>query len=277
MKNLLKRIDYALAGIYDASGLETVRKALCTELLGIDALSFYTKEPLEPDSERERLLEDALRRLAGGEPLQYVCGNTPFCGLSFRLDGRVLIPRPETGELVEWVLQNRQETGNLLDIGTGSGCIAVTLAHRLPGWSVEGWDISPDALRLAALNNELNGTDVTFRGVDILTNPQSDIKFDVIVSNPPYVTESEKLDMEKRVLDFEPDLALFVPDDDPLLFYRAISRFASANLTAGGSLFFEINPLFAHELVLMLESGGYHNIELRKDLYGKERMIKADT
>ena len=274
MKQLLSRIDDALGRRYDAQELDTIKRALCTELLGVSALDFYTKEPLPANSERDSLLESALERLAKGEPLQYVIGSTPFCGLTFKVDGRVLIPRPETAELVEWVAQDAAPGGSLLDVGTGSGCIAISLAHRLPGWKVQGWDISDGALEVARENNRLNGTDVEFRKVDILNAPE-DCKFDVIVSNPPYVLESEMGQMEDTVLDYEPHTALFVSDTDPLLFYKAIAEFGHRSLNPGGRLFFEINPFKVEEMKYMLISAGYHDVEVRHDIFGKPRMIKT--
>lgn len=271
MKEILQRIDDALGGRYAAAELESIKKALCLELLGISAVSFYTKEKLSTDTEK---LDRALERLAKGEPLQYVIGSTPFCGLNFKVDGRVLIPRPETAELVDWVAQDAAQSGALLDVGTGSGCIAISLAHRLPGWMVQGWDISDGALEVARENNTLNGTEVVFRKADIL-NVEPEGKFNVIVSNPPYVLESEKAQMEDTVLEHEPHTALFVPDNDALLFYRAIAEFAKNSLVPGGALYFEFNPLEASALKAMLDQRGYHNVELRSDIFGKLRMIKA--
>ena len=274
MKRLLARIDDALGRRYDAQELETIKRALCTELLGVSALAFYTKDTLSLASEQEALLQDALKRLEDGEPLQYVIGSTPFCGLTFRVDSRVLIPRPETAELVEWVAQDADPKGSLLDVGTGSGCIAISLAHRLPGWKVQGWDISDGALEVARENSRLNGTQVEFCKADIL-NADSDCRFDVIVSNPPYVMESEKSQMEDTVLEFEPHLALFVSDSDPLLFYKAIAAFGHRTLNTGGRLYFEINPLFVEEMKEMLMGAGYRDVEVRNDIFGKPRMIKA--
>ena len=268
MNRVLSNIDKRLAGLYDTAELESVKKALCLELLG-------TKETLPADAERDRKLDSALTRLAQGEPLQYVIGSTPFCGLKFSVDSRVLIPRPETAELVEWVTRDAAASGSLLDIGTGSGCIAVALAHNLPHWKVQGWDISEGALEVACENSRLNGTDVEFRKVDILDAPELGRCFDVIVSNPPYVLESEKAQMESTVLDNEPHTALFVPDAEPLMFYRAIAVFGKKALVPGGALYFEINPIEALDLKMMLEQAGYHNVELRSDIYGKLRMIKA--
>lgn len=275
MKHILSQIESALGGLYDAAELESIKKALCLELLDISAVSFFTKETIAPDAERELRLEKALDRLAEGEPLQYVIGFTPFCGLRFKVDGRVLIPRPETAELVEWVAKDAVPSGFLLDVGTGSGCIAISLAHQLPGWKVQGWDLSDGALEVARENNRLNGTDVGFRKVDILAAQASDQKFDVIVSNPPYVMESEKGQMDKTVLEYEPYTALFVHDNDPLLFYRAIAGLGKKALAPGGALYFEINPLEASDIKVMLEQAGYHNIEIRNDIFGKQRMIKA--
>ena len=187
----------------------------------------------------------------------------------------MLIPRPETAELVEWVASENAGAASMLDIGTGSGCIAVTLAHKLPGCKVQGWDISDGALEVARENSRQNGTDVEFRKVDILSAPACDCRFDVIVSNPPYVLESEKARMEDTVLAFEPHTALFVPDNDALLFYRAIAEFGKTSLTPGGRLYFEINPLKAQDMELMLSAAGYHNVELRSDIFGKLRFIKA--
>ena len=275
MNRVLSSIDKALAGLYDRAELESVKKALCLELLGISQVSYYTKTVLAPDAERDRLLESAHERLAAGEPLQYVIGSAPFCGLTFRVDERVLIPRPETAELVDWVVADAPACGSLLDIGTGSGCIAVTLAKRLPGWKVQGWDVSDGALEVARENSRLNGTDVAFSKADILSVPDADCRYDVIVSNPPYVMERERAGMERRVLAFEPHLALFVPDSDPLVFYRAIALFGKKALGCGGCLYLEINPLEASAMKEMLADAGYHDIEVRPDIFGKSRMIKA--
>ena len=275
MKRLGAFIDDSLKGRFDALELETVKRALCTELLGVSALSYYTKEELPPSAERDSRLKAALDSLKKGEPLQYVIGSTPFCGLTFKVDSRVLIPRPETAELVEWIARDAYNDGSLLDIGTGSGCIAISLAHVLTGWKVQGWDISDGALEVARQNNGLNGTDVEFSKVDILNAPDQDYGFDVIVSNPPYIMDSEKAQMENTVLDYEPHTALFVPDNDPLLFYRAIAVFGRRALNQNGRLYFEINPLKAEAMMDLLLVTGYHDIELRKDIFGKQRMIKA--
>ena len=274
MRAVLRRIDQALEALYEPGELETVRKALSLELLGISELTYFTRETLPADRQRDLMLDAALARLAKGEPLQYVIGSTPFCGLTFKVDKRVLIPRPETAELVEWVAEESAYSGSLLDIGTGSGCIAITLAHSLPAWKVQGWDISDGALEVACENSSLNHTHVTFSKVNVLSEPTIG-GLDVIVSNPPYVMESERSGMESTVLDYEPHLALFVKDSEPLVFYRAIARLGLKALNPGGRLYFEINPLKASEMNKMLVEMGYHNVETRSDIFGKLRMIKA--
>ncbi len=275
MKSVLQQIDEALTGKIDAAELDSIRKALCLEYLGISALSYYTRDTLPPNTERDRLLKHALGRLANGEPLQYVLGYAPFCGLRFNVNRNVLIPRPETAELVDWVAQDCLGGESILDIGTGSGCIAVTLSHLMPDCSVQAWDISEDALDVARKNNSINGTSVSFARKDVLSCEPCNSMFNVIVSNPPYVMDSERSCMEPTVLDYEPHLALFVPDADPLLFYKAIAMLGIKALKPGGSLYFEINPMESRAMREMLEDKGYHDVVLRTDIFGKERMIKA--
>lgn len=276
MQATLEHIRNALAGVYSARELDAVCKALCLELLGISQTDFWLKANLEPDPQRQARLDAALDRLIQGEPLQYVLGYTSFCGLNFSVSPGVLVPRPETAELVEWVQATCQgRSGRLLDVGCGSGCISVTLASRLKGWTVQGWDVSDVALETSARNSKANGTDVSFEKHDILSQSGKGYSFDVIVSNPPYVTCSEKNEMERSVLDYEPELALFVPDNDPLMFYRAIARFGLDALKSGGRLFFEINPLFVHEMEEMLAGLGYCDLETKTDIFGKQRMMSA--
>ena len=226
------------------------------------------------------------------EPVQYVLGVAEFGGRQFRVAPGVLIPRPETLELCQWVQEERKEERlrvgerslgmrgerrgiTILDIGTGSGCIACTLAAELPVAQVTAWDISEAALSVARENAKRTNVHVSFEQVDALNIPLTPDKWDIIISNPPYICEQERAAMERHVLDYEPSLALFVPDDDPLLFYRAIADYARQSLTAGGSLFFEINPLYAEQLKSLLSAMSYHHIEVRDDQYGKPRMIKV--
>ena len=233
--------------------------------------------------ERELLLIQA--RLLQGEPVQYVLGEAMFGGRRFHVAPGVLIPRPETFELCQWVMTadalkpaseaaTEQSAAKILDIGTGSGCIACTLAAELPHTQVTAWDISDDALRIAKSNAEALGVNVKFEQVDVLSTLLP-ILWNVIVSNPPYICERERTSMEGRVVDYEPEGALFVPDDDPLLFYRAIARYARQTLTPGGGLFFEINPLYVNELEQLLTDSGFASVESRNDQFGKIRFTKA--
>ena len=228
------------------------------------------------DAEMQKLTE-IVGKLKNSEPIQYILGETDFFGLAFYVNGSVLIPRPETEELVQWVLESAENKPiKILDIGTGSGCIAVTLAKKLPSAEVHAWDISEDALEVARKNAERNGVKLIFVKRDMLLEPVSDEKFDIIVSNPPYVTEVEKTEMQENVLNFEPHLALFVPDDNALVFYEKIADFALTNLNKGGQLFFEINRAKGADIARLLEEKGFKNIELRKDISGNERMVMAE-
>ena len=256
---------------------------------------------------RQSLLELAAR-VAQGEPVQYVLGEADFCGLTLKVKPGVLIPRPETEELVAWVVENVKANSNLLpltsnlsplkllDIGTGSGCIAVALAKKLKEAEVEAWDVSDDALEIARENAKRNGVQVKTSKVDVLdinANSNSQLStvnfqlstltshlspltsYNIIVSNPPYICEEEKAEMERNVLEHEPRLALFVPDDDPLLFYRRIAELGLSLLKEKGLLFFEINRRFGEEVVKMLQGKGYREVELRQDMFGNDRMVKA--
>ena len=256
---------------------------------------------------RQTLLELAAR-VAQGEPVQYVLGEADFCGLTLKVKPGVLIPRPETEELVAWVEENVNANTNLLpltsnlspfkllDIGTGSGCIAVALAKKLKEAEVEAWDVSDDALEIARENAKRNGVQVKTSKVDVLdinANSNSQLStvnfqlstltshlspltsYNIIVSNPPYICEEEKAEMERNVLEHEPELALFVPDDDPLLFYRRIAELGLSLLKENGLLFFEINRRFGEEVVKMLQEKGYREVELRQDMFGNDRMVKA--
>ena len=223
-------------------------------------------------------LEHIMVRLEQGEPVQYVLGIAYFYGRQFHVGPGVLIPRPETEELCQWCLStvSAEWEGSILDIGTGSGCIACTLAAERPHAKVTGWDISFKALRIASANTEALDADVHFELIDILTlSNYEPNRWDIIVSNPPYVCEKEKEQMEHHVLDHEPSLALFVPDDDPLLFYRAIAKYSVKSLTPGGQLYLEINPHYAADLVELLLDSGLTGIKVHNDQYGKQRMIKA--
>ena len=235
----------------------------------------------------EAELHHIQQRLLQGEPVQYVLGVAEFGPFSFHVAPGVLIPRPETYELCQWIITGstrvREYGGTrILDIGTGSGCIACTLAAELPKAEVTAWDISEEALRIAQGNAKRTNVNVSFKQADILNvsrtsnlKPRTSKAWDIIVSNPPYICEKERTTMEQNVLKHEPDIALFVPDDDPLLFYRAIAEYGQQSLKPGGWLYFEINPLYAKDLKELLRMMAYHAIEIKEDQYGKQRMLRA--
>ena len=215
--------------------------------------------------------------IASGTPIQQVLGYAYFCGMKLKVTPSVLIPRPETEELVRWVVDDFPAPHSILDIGTGSGCIAIALAKALPQTRLTAIDISDEALAVARENAKMHVADIDFIQADIL-NPNPSLannRFDVIVSNPPYICNKEADEMEKNVLDHEPHVALFVPDDDPLLFYRAIAEKTLTMLTPDGTLFFEINRLYAQELTTMLQSMGFQHITVRQDQFNNDRMLRA--
>lgn len=230
----------------------------------------------EMTAEKTAELNKIFGRLTEGEPVQYVLGRAEFSGRWFNVRPGVLIPRPETEELCAWITADSKASASpkVLDIGTGSGCIAITLQLDMPESNVTAWDISADALDVARENAQQLGANVNFVKQDAL-NAKPEGEWDVIVSNPPYICEKEKKDMAVNVLEHEPHTALFVPDADPLLFYRAITRLAVQTLNKGGRLYFEINPIYADDTCRMMQAEGMTAVELRSDMYGKQRMAKG--
>ena len=230
----------------------------------------------EMTAEKTAELNKIFGRLMEGEPVQYVLGRAEFCGRWFDVRPGVLVPRPETEELCAWITADSKASASpkVLDIGTGSGCIAITLQLDMPESKVTAWDISADALDVARENAQQLGANVNFVKLDAL-NAKPEGEWDVIVSNPPYICEKEKKDMAVNVLEHEPHTALFVPDADPLLFYRAITRLAVQTLNKGGRLYFEINPIYADDTCRMMQAEGMTAVELRSDMYGKQRMAKG--
>ena len=235
-------------------------------------------------SEKVEDVREKAWRVNEGAPVQYVLGVADFCGMELLVEPGVLIPRPETEELVRWVVADCEQLGvnkegqklKALDVGTGSGCIAVALAKMVEGAEVEAWDVSEVALCVARRNAEKQGVTVAFERVDVLETGNGDTKaFDIIASNPPYICEEEAAEMEKNVLEHEPRLALFVPDNDPLLFYKKIAQMGTRMLNEGGKLYFEVNRRFGSGVVDMLRGMGYQEVELRKDMFGNDRMVKA--
>ena len=310
-----KELWHRLTHIYDAGEAKAIVRWVLDVRFGLSWTDILCGKVTELSAHDQTELEKIMQRLEKGEPVQYVIGVADFFGRQFHVELGVLIPRPETEELCRWILASdkhgltrtvreishqsdtkdreishqsdnevrvspSQSDANILDIGTGSGCIAITLALELPDAQVTAWDISHDALRIAAGNAKSLGANVTFKHRDVLdsslfTLHSSLPKWDLIVSNPPYICEKEKSAMECNVLEHEPHLALFVPDDDPLLFYRAIAQYAVVALKPQGSLFFEINPLYADDLDRMLRMMSYHDIYIRQDQFGKTRFLKA--
>ena len=265
-----------LAGLYDEGEAKAVVRLLLEMAFGMSWADIACGDFDRLTAEQLTALEQMMLRLQAGEPVQYVLGVAEFCGRLFHVAPGVLIPRPETEELCRWVIESRGEGRGcrVLDIGTGSGCIACTLAAAWPEARVTAWDISAEALAIARTNAKRTGVNVSFEQVDALHAPLGS-QYDIIVSNPPYICEQEKADMERRITDHEPAQALFVPDDDPLLFYRAIADYARRALRPGGGLYFEINPLYCEPLEQLLAERGFTAVESRSDQFGKIRFTKA--
>ena len=276
MQSVRHQIEKELSDFYPQGELKVLVRMLLQQVAGWSLVDMLTHNDLTLTAAQQMQIADAVDRLKRYEPIQYILGVAEFDGMRLVVDARALIPRPETAELVLLLAETLSPDASVLDIGTGSGCIAVALARRLPQAQVSAYDVSPDALALAAENARNQGVKIDFRQVDILHDAPADAPvFDAIVSNPPYVTDSERASMEANVLDYEPALALFVPDDDPLLFYRAIADFAWTHLSIGGRLFFEINHRFGAEIVMMLRHKGFANCAVQHDAFGKERFVVA--
>ncbi len=268
-----------LEGIYPQEEIDAFFYEVITHFLGLEKFVMVLQPNLMVSKEEEQPLFETLAQLKLEKPIQYILGVSHFMDMEFKVNEHVLIPRPETEELVRWVISDCQVGSSqdlkVLDIGTGSGCIAITLAKHLPEAAVCALDISEEALKVAQENAQSNNVEVRFIHEDIL---EGDIKeeFDIIISNPPYVRELEKEEMKNNVKQFEPSQALFVPDDNPLLFYKTIVEFAKNQLVAGGTLYLEINQYLGKETRALLEAHNFLDIELRKDLFGNDRMLKAN-
>jgi release factor glutamine methyltransferase len=251
---------------------------LMEEYVGMKRLDLALQPQKEISASEENKFREALKRLLNHEPIQYIIGGTEFFRLKFVVNNSVLIPRPETEELVQWILDdlqiNSEENISILDIGTGSGCIAISLAKKLPKAKVSAIEISEEALKIAKLNAQLNNVDIRFDLVDVLSIDSLSRKFDIIVSNPPYVRELEKDQMHKNVLENEPHLALYVKDEDPLHFYRKITKLAENGLKDHGKLYFEINQYLGEDTRKVVELSGF-KASLKKDIFGKDRMLKG--
>jgi release factor glutamine methyltransferase len=271
-----------LTSVYDAVEAESFFYLLLENQKQLKRIDLALAPEL-PFTDAELLRWNAhLEQLKAEIPIQYIIGSTSFYGLDFNVNANVLIPRPETEELVEWIIKENPTTENanglkILDIGTGSGCIAIALAKNLPNAKVFALDVSEKALAIAQNNALKNNVAVTFLQQNILETADLMQPFDIIVSNPPYVRNLEKQEIKKNVLEHEPHLALFVADDDALVFYKKIALLATKNGTANGQLFFEINQYLGLETVALLGKIDFKNIQLRKDIYGNDRMIRAEV
>lgn len=277
MNKIVAYIRSRLQPYYTAEEVSALSRIVCCDLLGQAPTDYYLGKDIVLSSKKEQELEDILQRLSRFEPLQYIEGRTLFLGREFWVAPGVLIPRPETEELVELMLKEIPADARILDVGTGSGCIAISLAKELPDALVTAWDVSPEALSVARANARKLQADVRFVECDVLACQVDEVGlYDVIVSNPPYVTEAEKADMEPNVLQWEPSLALFVPDDDPLRFYRRIAVLGRDMLADGGRLYFEINRAYGREMVEMLRTMGYVRVRVKKDLSQNDRFVIAE-
>ncbi|MFD0765029.1 peptide chain release factor N(5)-glutamine methyltransferase [Mucilaginibacter lutimaris] len=281
IKDVFLFFQQGLNGLYDSRESQSIALLVLEEITGVSRAKLKAFPEEEITGQAAEKIQSILEELKTGRPVQYILGNAEFYGLNFLVNPATLIPRPETEELVEWILQSQkskiksQKPLSILDIGTGSGCIAISLKKNLPHALVTAIDISLDALHTAKQNAVINDVEVEFVEDDILKTKITTEKFDIIVSNPPYVTLEDKLQMHQNVTGFEPHSALFVPEHDPLIFYRAIADFANKHLNSGGQLFFEINESFGKEMVDLLDDKLFNNVELRKDMSGKDRMLKA--
>lgn len=277
IKDLRANFINSLSGIYDSEEILSFFYILSEDFLNLKRVDIAMRLDQDISVKQIEIFDKVKRRLEKQEPIQYILGQAHFYGMSFKVNPNVLIPRPETEELVDWILKDQLKNTSLtiLDIGTGSGCIAVSLAKNLPESRVYAMDVSEQALEVAKENAKNNKVEVTFIKEDILEVESLFQKFDIIVSNPPYVRQMEKQEMKANVLNNEPSLALFVSDNDPLLFYEKIAILANEKLNNDGVLYFEINQYLSFETKKRIEELGFASVEIREDMYGNKRMIRA--
>ena len=275
---LKKYLPQKLSDAVGISEAQAMTRVIFEDVIGVDWVNTAVNPDRKIEDETLRKVDEVANEVLNGRPLQYIIGSAMFQGMRFTVNPSVLIPRPETSGLVDWIVDTLGNTKDLsiIDVGTGSGAIAIALARRLPYSCVTAIDISQQALDIANVNiRNLKASNVKTRQWDILTNSFPQGMYDVVVSNPPYVLESEKANMEARVLDYEPTTALFVPDGNPILFYRAIAEAASNQLNPKGWVFFEINPSQVKNLVTLMESLGFDEVEAQRDFAGRYRYLKA--
>jgi release factor glutamine methyltransferase len=277
LNDIKQALKKQLADQYESIELNPILSILTEHVTGWDQLQQALNKETELDESQILAFEQAAAELKAGKPIQYVTGKAWFMGEAYSVNEHVLIPRPETEELVDWILEYAEIKGTalrILDLGTGSGCIAIALKKALPDSKVSAIDISTNALKVAAENASLLNVEIDFVPLDILNTAFLPDQYDVIVSNPPYIPMHEMDNMEKHVAAQEPNIALFVPDEDPLVFYKAIARLAKLHLKPNGQLFFEIHFDQGDAMVKLLDEMHFH-AELREDLFGKDRMIRA--
>ena len=270
---------HKLMTIYEAGEAKAIARWVFDACFGLSLADILCGKDTQLSANDQAELGKIALRLEKGEPVQYVIGMTDFCGRTFHVEPGVLIPRPETEELCHWILEediSQRKGCSVLDIGTGSGCIAITLALGIPQAKVSAWDISEEALRIAQENVSTLKAEVTLENCDILhQSSQAFPQWDIIVSNPPYIKPLERHGMAKNVLDYEPDIALFAPEENPIIFYQRIGDYAIRNLNPDGHLFFELNPLTSIDVCNYLEALGFTHVEARQDQFGKQRFLKA--
>ena len=278
-----------LAGQYDDGEAKATTRMVLDMEFGLSMTDILCDKVTQLSADESQKLKKIHERLMAGEPVQYVLGKEVFYGRTFLLTPDVLIPRPETAELCQWIISEFENPHSIpspiriLDVGTGSGCIAITLTLEIANTQTWAWDISGNALHIAQRNAQLLGADISFKKCDVLSpentssqsHSSSPLQYDIIVSNPPYICPIEKGLMNKNVLEHEPHIALFVPEENPLLFYHAISQMASQCLSPHGMLYFEINPIYAQQLKEMITETGFEEVIIKKDIFGKQRFIKA--
>ena len=275
LKEAIEQLRSGLAGVAEPQEVQAMIRIICEDIFNYDQVDVALRQESElPDFAQERVTE-IIARLRRHEPLQYIVGSARFHGHRFKVTPAVLIPRPETEQLIDMIVdENPASDLRVLDMGTGSGCSAISLARALRFAQVDALDVSRDALAVARENAAALKVKVRFFESDMLS-PQPPAHYDIIVSNPPYVCWSERESMERNVLDYEPGQALFVPDNDPLLFYKAIAAYAAASLERGGRLYLEINQRFGNEVKRLLEGNGFDEVRIIEDSYGKTRFAAA--
>jgi release factor glutamine methyltransferase len=276
MNRIIPYIRQSLKSIYSPQEIKSHILIICRDILHLAITDIYLNRDIDLSKEKWKELESIIDRLQKQEPIQYIRGYTDFFGMSFYVTPKVLIPRPETEELVEIIIKENREAFRILDIGTGSGCIAVSLAKHLPQATVTAWDISEEALTIARKNNDRLGATVSFYNRNVLHISSCEDEYDLMVSNPPYITQAEKAEIEIRVTNWEPHIALFVPNNDPLRFYRHIALLGRKLLSNKGKLYFEINQAYSKETAETLRKLGYENVRIIKDLLGKNRFVTAE-